>query len=107
MKWIKAYDDVPSISRYYVIRNWITGKDGATIYCGSKDSILNYCKEHNLDFPEMEWLDESGLDEKIITVTLFDGLNNWTNDTDRMTISRKDFFDIAKKVSKEIKLLYS
>lgn len=64
MKWIKAFDDVPSITKYYLIRNWITGKDGASVYCDSQNSISDYCRHNKLDFPEIEWLDESPLQQQ-------------------------------------------
>ena len=57
-RWVKCDERVPGITKWYTIRNWITGRDAASVYCGSNDAIQKYCKHNKLDFPEYEWLEE-------------------------------------------------
>jgi len=52
------------------------------------------------------WLKEKGYDkdfvqedEKQVTVTILDGLINWVNETNRETIPRKEFLNIAKTIA--------
>lgn len=56
MNWVKAKDKVPTITKYYVVRqnNWAT-----TWYCDSKNSLKILCEcEPMLFLEDIEWLNE-------------------------------------------------
>lgn len=57
-QWVNCYDRVPTKTKYYTIRNWITGRDAASVYCDSKDSIQKHCERNGLEFPEFQWFEE-------------------------------------------------
>ena len=57
-KWVNCYERVPTITKYYSIRDGITGQYGSQIYCDRKDTIQLHCLFNGFDFNDFEWLEE-------------------------------------------------
>lgn len=92
-RWVKCDDRVPTITKYYSIRNWITGQDGATVYCDSKESIMDYCAQNKLDYPEFEWLEEFEITLPAVTV----------KKVEEETVPRKHYISLCKLLEEKNK----
>ena len=57
MRWVRADERLPTITQWYVVRNFYT-KKAFSLYCDSQNSLIKYCDDNNIELYYLEWLEE-------------------------------------------------